>query len=150
MKSAIACFVSSLLLISIYPKFYMPLFGKLGISIILICALYVLSSFLKDWPSTFEQDAFFRLLKKNLNNDKSLYGSLLKINAFVYSAGIIINLLGIAAGWVVMSLSPVGGLIIAWPAPQARSRNCFIRITGRITPCRSPSARPLFIPVKTS
>ncbi|GEM_PF-5802004 len=112
-KSAIACFISSLLLISIYPKFYIPVFGGLPFSTILISIIYILSSFLKDWPSTFEQDAFFRLLKRNLNNDKELYGSLLKINAFVYSAGIIINLIGIAAGWAVMSLSPLGGLIIA-------------------------------------
>lgn len=112
LRSGIYLIISSLLLILIYPPLFLKYFIAFFLIKYIVAGIYVLSCFFKDWPVTFEQDAFFRILKRSLINDKQLSKSILKINAFAYSGSIIFNLLGITIGWVAMNFSPLLGIIL--------------------------------------
>ncbi len=105
--------ISVVLLMSIYPGFFI----KDAISSVVIRwvvgIIYVASAFFRDWSATFEQDALFRILKRSLSGDTELYKSILRINAFAYSGSIFLNLVGIAIGWLAMSAHPVLGIVLA-------------------------------------
>jgi hypothetical protein len=105
--------ISVMLLLVIYPRFFIKGISSLLAAKIIVSVVYIASTFFRDWTVTFEQDALFRILKRSLSGDRKLYKSILKINAFAYSGSILFNLLGIAIGWVAMNAGPVLGVSLA-------------------------------------
>lgn len=112
LRSGIYLIISSVLLLLIYPPLLIKNFLAFFFIEYIIAGVYILSCFFRDWPVTFEQDAFFRILKRSLINDKQLSNSILKINAFAYSGSILFNLLGILIGWLAMYFNPLFGIIL--------------------------------------
>lgn len=110
---AIYSIISVALLLAIYPGFFIKYIPSTALAKIIVGTVFVASTFFRDWGSTFEQDAHFRILKRSLSGDHELYRSLLKINALAYSSGILLNLVGIAIGWLAMNVSPVLGVSLA-------------------------------------
>ena len=110
---AVYSMISVLLLLAIYPGFFLKQTGSLFAVKITVAVIYVASALFHDWGVTFEQDALFRILKRSLSGDTELYKSILKINAFAYSGAILFNLLGIAIGYLAMSANTTLGIILA-------------------------------------
>ncbi|MGL4370206.1 MAG: hypothetical protein ACRCUT_11145 [Spirochaetota bacterium] len=105
--------ISVVLLMAIYPGFFMKdAFSSAAVKWT-VALVYIASAFFRDWSATFEQDALFRILKRSLSGDAQLYKSILKINAFAYSGSIFLNLVGIAIGWLAMNTHPVLGIALA-------------------------------------
>lgn len=105
--------ISVLLLMAVYPGFFawnsLPAFTvKLAVALV-----YIGSNFFRDWGVTFEQDALFRIFKRSLSDDEELYPSILRINAVAYSGAILFNLIGIAIGYLAMSLNTYFGIALA-------------------------------------
>jgi hypothetical protein len=110
---AVYSILSVMLLLAIYPGFFVKGIASLLAAKIIVSVVYIGSTFFRDWTTTFEQDALFRILKRSLSGDKKLYKSILKINAFAYSGSILFNLIGIGIGWAAMNANPVLGVSLA-------------------------------------
>jgi hypothetical protein len=104
LRSAVFSAVSSVLLLVIYPGFFVGHFLDHPFAGPVIAFIFVASAFFRDWPISFEQDALFRILKRSLAEDEELYPSILKINAIASSSDILFNFIGIAVGWLAMSV----------------------------------------------